>query len=149
MWREGHSMEVLKQVFVARGISALVGYAPLLADPAPAPSPTQAPQERPSSPGDQSPVAQRASAAQSQTQTASGELVSVDVKAKTLTVKTATGEQKFSYNDSTTITGGKDVAGLATMNGSEVTVQFKKDGASNLATSISIKPSAGESRPQP
>jgi hypothetical protein len=110
-------------MFVVLSALTLLAYAPAVADQA-------------SSPGQASPAA---SAGQAQSQTASGELVSVDTKAKTLTVKTSTGESKFSFDDSTKISGGKDAAGLATMSGSQVTIQYKKDGASNLATSIDLK----------
>src|SRR5262245_26913343 len=132
-------MKALTRAFVVVGAVTLVASVPLLADQAPSPSPTQAPQSRPAAPP--------SSAGQAESQTASGELVSIDTKEKTLTVKTATGEMKFSYNDATTITGGKDAAGLATMSGSEVSVQYKKDGASNLATSINVKAAAGAARP--
>jgi hypothetical protein len=77
------------------------------------------------------------------TTTASGELTDVDAKAATITVKTATNEMKFRYDDSTKVTGAqKGVAGLATMKGSQVTVQFKKEGSNNIATSIDVRGSA-------
>jgi hypothetical protein len=60
-----------------------------------------------------------------------------------ITVKTATDEMKFKYDDSTKVTGSqKAVAGLATAKGSQVTVQYKKDGANNIATSIDVKGAA-------
>ena len=60
--------------------------------------------------------------------TADGELVSVDVKANTITLKTATApEMKFKFDDATKVTGGqKGVAGLATMAGSQVTIQVQE-----------------------
>ncbi len=72
--------------------------------------------------------------------TASGELTSVDTKASTLAIKTAAGaEMTFKYNEQTKVTGAqKGVAGLATMTGTPVSVQFKKDGADNIATSIDV-----------
>ena len=73
------------------------------------------------------------------TTTASGELTEVDAKAATIVVKTATDEMKFRYDDQTKVTGAqKNVAGLSTMKGSDVTVQYKKEGANNIATSIEI-----------
>jgi hypothetical protein len=64
----------------------------------------------------------------------------VDAKASTITVKTADSEMRFTYNDQTKVTGAqKGVAGLATMKGSQVTVQFRKDGAANIATSIEVR----------
>ena len=43
--------------------------------------------------------------AQLQTQTAQGELLDVDAKASTLTIKTPTAEMTFRYNDQTKVTG--------------------------------------------
>lgn len=79
---------------------------------------------------------------------ASGELTDVDAKAATITVKTATDEMKFRYDDQTKVTGAqKGVAGLATMKGSQVTVQYKKEGANNIATSIDVHAGGGGAKP--
>jgi hypothetical protein len=76
--------------------------------------------------------------------TATGELVKVDAKEDTLTVKTSTGEVTIKYNDDTKVSGAsRNTAGLATMSGSQVTIRYRKDGASNMATSIEVKPAAG------
>jgi hypothetical protein len=94
---------------------------------------------RPDSPGQQAPARPDAPA-QAQAATAQGELQDVDAKASTITVKTADSEMRFTYNDQTKVTGAqKGVAGLATMKGSQVTVQFRKDGATNIATSIEVR----------
>ena len=78
--------------------------------------------------------------AQVQTQTAQGELLDVDAKAGSLTVQTPTTEMTFRYNNQTKVTGTqKGVSGLATMTGSQVTVQFRREGQMNLATSIDVK----------
>jgi hypothetical protein len=78
--------------------------------------------------------------AQVQTQTAQGELLDVDGKASTLTIKTQTGEMTFRYNDQTKVTGAqKGMAGLATMTGSQVMVMYRKDAQVNLATSIDVR----------
>ena len=78
--------------------------------------------------------------AEAQTQTAQGELLDVDAKASTLTVKTQAAEMTFRYNEQTKVTGAqKGVSGLATMTGSQVTVMYRKDGQINLATSIDVK----------
>jgi hypothetical protein len=78
--------------------------------------------------------------AQAQTQTAQGELLDVDGKANTLTIKTQSNEMTFRYNDATKVTGAqKGVAGLATMTGSQVTVQFRKEGPLNIATMIDVR----------
>jgi hypothetical protein len=79
--------------------------------------------------------------AQAQTQTAQGELLDVDVKAGTLTIQTPTTEMTFRFNDETRVSGAqKGAAGLATVTGSIVTVQFRKEGQMNLATAIDVKP---------
>jgi hypothetical protein len=81
--------------------------------------------------------------AQVQTQTARGELLDVDGRASTVTIKTQTDEMTFRYNEATKVTGAqKGVSGLATMTGSEVTVMFRKEGQINLATSIEVKADA-------
>jgi hypothetical protein len=78
--------------------------------------------------------------AEAQTQTAQGELLDVDGKASTLTVKTQTAEMTFRFNEQTKVTGAqKGVSGLATMTGSQVTVMYRRDGQLNLATSIDVK----------
>lgn len=70
----------------------------------------------------------------------SGELVSLDAKAKTLVVKTESGnELTFSYTDTTEILGADTGAsGLATMNGSSVTVHYAVHGTANTATKIEV-----------
>jgi hypothetical protein len=76
-------------------------------------------------------------------------LLSVDSKASTLTVKTATQDMTFKYDDSTKISGAsKGAAGLATMAGAQVTVRYRKDGATNIASSIDVKPAASD-KPAP
>lgn len=82
---------------------------------------------------------------------ANGELVRVDSKAKTFTIRAASPSAsapgaalasmptEFTYNDSTKVTGSeKTVEGLATMSGSEVTVHYTKQADKNLATEIEI-----------
>jgi hypothetical protein len=70
-----------------------------------------------------------------------GELTRVNPDAKTIAVKTANGaEMLFNYTDMTTVTGTeKNVAGLATMNGAQVTVNYRVEGSSNIATSIEVR----------
>jgi len=47
---------------------------------------------------------------------------------------------EFTYNDSTKVTGSqKTVEGLATMQGTEVTVHYYKQADKNIATEIEIK----------
>lgn len=79
--------------------------------------------------------------------TAQGELLEVDAKASTFAIKTAAAEMKFRYDNETKVSGAqKGVAGLATMTGSQVTVQYKKEGANNIATSIEVR---GRQAPAP
>lgn len=70
-----------------------------------------------------------------------GELVSVDDKAKTIAVKTSSdGEVKFNYTDKTVIVGAeKLVSGLAGA-GSEVTVHYDSHGTAKVATRIEVRP---------
>ena len=70
-----------------------------------------------------------------------GELTRVNPDAKTIAVKTAAGaEMVFNYTDKTNVVGAeKSVAGLATMNGAQVTVQYKVEGSSNIATTIEVR----------
>ena len=80
---------------------------------------------------------------------ASGELTDVDASAMTITVKTATADMKIKYDAQTKVSGAqKGVAGLATAKGSEVTVQFRKEGADNVATSIVVKGGAEKGGPE-
>ena len=79
--------------------------------------------------------AQQAPAAQ----TASGELVSVDVTAKSLVIKPASGaNMTFSFTDETKITGAQNPAGLATMCGSQATVRYTARDKVLTATEIQI-----------
>ncbi len=70
-----------------------------------------------------------------------GELTRVNPDAKTIAVKTTTGaEMLFNYTDMTAVVGAeKNVAGLATMNGAQVTVNYRVEGSSNIATSIEVR----------
>jgi Cu/Ag efflux protein CusF len=72
-----------------------------------------------------------------QATSASGELVKVDATAKTLTVKADGRDQEFTFNDQTKITGAPNAAGLATMEGSQVTVMYGKD---RVASEIRVTP---------
>jgi hypothetical protein len=138
--REEDFMNMTSRVLVALGAVTLMAGSALAQAPA---QPPQAPPSAvaPAAPAPQSPApAPSSSQAQADMQTATGELVSVDAKASTLSVKTASAEMTFKYDNDTKISGGKGAAGLATMTGSQVTVRYKKDGASNIATSIDVKP---------
>jgi len=75
-----------------------------------------------------------------QTQTARGELDSVDATAKMITIKPTEGaEQKFQYSDATKVTGDRaGIAGLATLSGKQVVVHFSSQGAARVATEIEV-----------
>jgi len=79
--------------------------------------------------------AQQAPAAAS----ATGELVSVDVTAKTLVIKPASGQDMtFSFTEQTKITGANSPAGLATMGGSQATVTYTTKDRVQTATAIQV-----------
>jgi len=85
-------------------------------------------------PAQQPPAAQAPAA-----QTAVGELVSVDVTAKSLVIKPASGaNMTFSFTDETKITGAQNPAGLATMSGSQATVRYTTRDKVLTATEIQI-----------
>ena len=71
-----------------------------------------------------------------------GELVTVDVNAKTFAIKTSSeGEVKFSYTDTTEIIGAeKGASGLAATPGAEVTVHYDSHGTARVATKIEVRP---------
>jgi len=90
-------------------------------------------------PASQAPAAQAPAAAEARAQkpeSATGELKSVDAQKMTLTL--ANG-QTFQYTSSTKVTGAQGgVAGLASMSGREVTVDYETKGADRIATMITI-----------
>ena len=75
-----------------------------------------------------------------QAATASGELTKVDVTAKTITVKSEGRDQQFGFTDQTKITGASNAAGLATMEGSQVTVMYTTKDRVQTATEIRVSP---------
>ena len=70
-----------------------------------------------------------------------GELISVDDKAKTFSIKTASeGEVKFSYTDDTVIVGAEKGAQALAAAGSEVTVHYDSHGTAKVATRVEVRP---------
>ena len=131
-------MNTTSRVLVALGAITLMTYGSALAQQAPPQAPAP-PAVSPAAP----PAAPSAAQGQAQALKATGELVSVDSKAESLTVKTSTAEIVFKYDDNTKVTGAsKGTAGLATMAGAQVVISYKKDGATNMATDIEVKPAA-------
>jgi hypothetical protein len=142
-------MQTLKRTFVALsavGLLSLPVYA-AAQDPQPPSTPSpSAPRAEPQSPATPSPAPMpQESASSAKSQTAKGELVSVDDVAKSITIKDETGaELKFTYDAKTDVSGAKEgVAGLATRAGSKVTVKFKEEGATKLATKIDVQRAPG------
>ena len=118
---------------------------PAAGAPSQQPPSTSAPS--PTSPRSPSPSSPALGSSQAAT-VAIGEITDVDAKSKTISVKTSSGsEMKFKYDDDTKVSGSsKNVAGLATATGSQVTINYKKDGQSNMATSIDV---SAKSSPSP
>ena len=85
-------------------------------------------------------AAQESAQAQAQkADSAKGELRSVDSAKRTLTISAGDKDQVFQYNEQTKVTGAQGgVAGLATMSGRQVTVQFMTKGAERIATAIEV-----------
>ena len=142
-------MQTLKKTFVvlsAVGVLSLPSY--VAAQDPPAQPPSQPSTPSPSSPrpdpATPAPMPQEQSAS-AKTQTAKGELVSVDDAAKSITIKDETGaELKFAYDAKTDVSGAKEgVAGLATRAGSKVTVKYKDEAGSKLATKIEVQRAPG------
>ncbi len=89
---------------------------------------------------------------QQQEQTmARGQLMKVDAETKTLTIRDMAGQSaEFKYNDDTKVTGSqRDVAGLATMSGEQVTVHYTTQGSDKIATEIAVQPRQSEPGAQP
>jgi hypothetical protein len=73
--------------------------------------------------------------------TSQGQLMRVDSEARTLTIQPAQGSPMvFRYTPDTKVIGAdKGVAGLATMSGAAVTVQYVLQDKDNVATQIEIR----------
>ncbi|HXK59782.1 MAG TPA: hypothetical protein PLP42_07780 [Acidobacteriota bacterium] len=78
---------------------------------------------------------------ESQDTSVTGELKSVDVDAKTITVTTSEGtDMEFVYNDSTEIMGAQGtIEGLSANAGSKVKVSCKEEDGKNVATKVKVK----------
>ena len=138
-------MQTFKRTFVMLSAVGLLSVPAYVAaqDPQPPSQPTQpTPAPRP----DPAPVAPMPTDSPSaKSQTAKGELVSVDDVAKSITIKDDKGaELKFTYDDKTDVSGAREgVAGLATRAGSKVTVKFTDGAAGKLATKIEVQRAPG------
>jgi hypothetical protein len=68
-----------------------------------------------------------------------GQLMKVDVTAKTISVKGANAEMQFRYTEQTQVTGPeKDIQGLATKSGSPLKVTYQDAGNDHVATRIEV-----------
>jgi hypothetical protein len=76
---------------------------------------------------------------------AQGQLVKVDANAKTIAIRSAQGAPvQFSYTEDTKVVGAdQGVAGLATMSGADVTIQFVRKGQDNVAMQIEVREKKG------
>ena len=76
---------------------------------------------------------------------AQGQLLKVEATAKTIAIRSAQGAQmQFSYTEDTKVVGAdQGVAGLATMSGADVTIQFVRKGQDNVAMQIEVREKKG------
>jgi len=78
---------------------------------------------------------------ETQVQSATGKLKSVDSDAKKVTITSSAGDDmEFTYNEQTMIAGAEStVEGLAGKSGADVTVSYKEDKGVKTATRIEVK----------
>jgi len=86
-------------------------------------------------------LAQESGQQAQETRWVQGELIGVDTDTQTLTVRTsAETELEFRYTDETEVTGAQEgMAGLATIDGSTVTVYYVTDGDRHTAVKIEVQ----------
>jgi Cu/Ag efflux protein CusF len=108
-------------------------------DPAQRPQAPRPEAPRPEATAPQAP-ADRAADAGAEHKFMRGELVKVDVDAKTITIKHMNGAmQSFRYSDATEVAESQDgVSGLATKAGTKVKVHFTGEGEARMATKIEV-----------
>lgn len=72
---------------------------------------------------------------------AQGELLRVDPDSSTLTIKSESGQEiEFSYNESTAVMGAdQDAAGLATVTGSNVKIEYRVENDQKIALKIHVE----------
>lgn len=130
-----------RMIIPAAAVVLALGASPVMAQDAPAPAPAPAEQQQPApAPG----------GGQAQAQSVEGELLRVDAETKLIWVRAEGKEQQFRFSDDTEITGaGRNVEGLSTMTGTNVTVHYKVEGGANVATKIDIQARANQPAPAP
>jgi hypothetical protein len=133
-------MKKLTNTFAAFAVTSMLagGSAIAMQDPMPQPQPVPQPEQQ--RPMDQPRTADEPRAIEMHTNTATGELQSVDTEERKLKVKSAAGEEwTFTYTDSTEITGAQDgISGLATKDGAKVKVTFTGDDDYRVATKVEL-----------
>ena len=170
----------MRNITIALVTSLALASAALAQQPSSSPQQPPSSQQPSSTPSAQPPATQQPSAPSTAAArlVAMGQLVRVDTKAKTFTIRQASASSsspsapadpsrpsnppsatppsaappsagssspsamptEFTYNDTTKVTGSeKTVEGLATMQGTEVTVHYVKQADKNVATEIEIK----------
>ena len=67
-----------------------------------------------------------------------GELQEVDLTAQTIRLSVAGTERLFIFSDATTVRGASGPQGLATEEGSQVTVRYREDQGTNMALDIEL-----------
>ncbi len=78
---------------------------------------------------------------QAQASMLEGELVQVDTEGKMLTVKTADGEQRIAYTDTTTVQGSQEgVAGLTNAGPTNVRITWQAGDDGPVALTITVLP---------
>lgn len=128
-------MRLISKTFIVT--SAATALAFVLA--APQQSAAQTPQPQPTPQPQAQMPAPAPAQAQAQPRSAEGDLVSVDAELKSITVKTATGDEKFMYTEATEISGSqKNAAGLATLKEGRVTVHYTEDAKTKAKTATRI-----------
>jgi hypothetical protein len=99
---------------------------------------SRAPQGQP--PQAQAPAPAQQPHDQQQFKTAQGQLTRVDTDARTIAITSQGAPMVFRYTADTKVVGGdKGVAGLATMTGTEVTIQYVQQEKDNVASQIEIR----------
>jgi len=71
-------------------------------------------------------------------QTVSGQVTKVDMDARTITVAAADAEHVITFSDATAVTGAAGAQGLAGKEGTRVSVRYREDQGTKMASSIEI-----------
>jgi len=80
---------------------------------------------------------QEKSAPQAGEKTFQGQLMKVDVNAKSITVKNADSEMTFQYTDATPVVGSeRDIQGLAGKSGTDLKITYRDAAGKHIATRI-------------